>query len=82
LAETTPGPLIMVVRFVGFMAGWNTSSDFRPVVGGLAGSLVATYLTFPPCFLFIFLGGPHIEKFHDNAKLSSAPSSITAAVVE
>ncbi|MFH1489008.1 MAG: chromate efflux transporter [Pseudomonadota bacterium] len=81
LAETTPGPLIMVVQFVGFMAGWNTSSGISPWIGGLAGSLVATYFTFLPCFLFIFLGGPYIEKFHDNAKLSSALSSITAAVV-
>ncbi len=81
LAETTPGPLIMVVQFVGFMAGWNNSGDLRPVMGGLVGSLVATYFTFLPCFLFIFLGGPYIEKFRGNAKLSSALSSITAAVV-
>ena len=81
LAETTPGPLIMVVQFVGFMGGWNYSGNWSPVMGGLAGSLVATYFTFLPCFLFIFLGGPCIEKFRNNAKLSSALSSITAAVV-
>jgi len=81
LAETTPGPLIMVVQFVGFMAGWNYSGSWRPVVGGLVGSLVATYFTFLPCFLFVFLGGPYIEKFRENAKLSAALSSITAAVV-
>jgi len=81
LAETTPGPLIMVVQFVGFMAGWNHSGDWNPVVGGMVGSLVATYFTFLPCFLFIFLGGPYIEKFRDNATLSAALSSITAAVV-
>jgi chromate transporter len=81
LAETTPGPLIMVVQFVGFMAGWNYSGSLSPVIGGLIGSLVATYFTFLPCFLFIFLGGPYIEKFRDNVKLSAALSSITAAVV-
>jgi chromate transporter len=81
LAETTPGPLIMVVQFVGFMAGWNFSGSLSPLLGGLAGSLIATYFTFLPCFLFIFLGGPYIEKFRQNARLSSALSSITAAVV-
>jgi chromate transporter len=81
LAETTPGPLIMVVQFVGFMAGWNYSGSWSPIIGGLIGSLTATYFTFLPCFLFIFLGGPYIEKFRENAKLSSALSSITAAVV-
>jgi chromate transporter len=81
LAETTPGPLIMVVQFVGFMAGWNHSGGWDPVVGGMVGSLVATYFTFLPCFLFIFLGGPYIEKFRDSATLSAALSSITAAVV-
>ncbi len=80
LAETTPGPLIMVVQFVGFMAGWN-AGGLRPITGGLIGSIVATYFTFLPCFLFIFLGGPYIEKFRDNPKLSAALSSITAAVV-
>jgi chromate transporter len=81
LAETTPGPLIMVVQFVGFMAGWNYPGSWTPLVGGLIGSLVATYFTFLPCFLLIFLGGPYIEKFRENAKLSAALSSITAAVV-
>ena len=81
LAETTPGPLIMVVQFVGFMAGWNYSGSWSPVMGGLVGSLVATYFTFLPCFLFIFLGGPYIEKFRNNARLSATLSSITAAVV-
>jgi chromate transporter len=81
LAETTPGPLIMVVQFVGFMAGWNLATGWSPILGGMVGSLVATYFTFLPCFLFIFLGGPYIEKFRDNAPLSAALSSITAAVV-
>ena len=57
LAETTPGPLIMVVQFVGFMAGWNNAGSLSPLIGGLIGSLVATYFTFLPCFLFIFFNG-------------------------
>jgi chromate transporter len=81
LAETTPGPLIMVVQFVGFMAGWNFHGAFSPLTGGIVGSLVASYFTFLPCFLFIFLGGPYIEKFRGNKKLTGALSSITAAVV-
>lgn len=81
LAETTPGPLIMVVQFVGFMAGWNHPGALSPLIGGILGSLVATYVTFLPYFLFIFLGGPYIEKFRGNRRLSAALSSITAAVV-
>jgi chromate transporter len=81
LAETTPGPLIMVVQFVGFMAGWNYPGALSPFGGAVVGSLVATYFTFLPCFLFIFLGAPYIEKFRGNKKLSAALSSITAAVV-
>jgi chromate transporter len=81
LAETTPGPLIMVLQFVGFMAGWNQPGSLSPLAGAVLGSLVATYFTFLPCFLFIFLGAPYIEKFHGNRRLSAALSSITAAVV-
>ncbi|MBF0377623.1 MAG: chromate efflux transporter [Desulfamplus sp.] len=81
LAETTPGPLIMVVQFVGFMAGWNYHGDFSPLFGAFIGSLTATYFTFLPCFMFILLGAPYIEKFRDNQKLGSALSGITAAVV-
>lgn len=81
LAETTPGPLIMVVQFIGFMAGWNYPGALSPLGGAILGSLVATYFTFLPCFLFIFLGAPYIEKLRGNKKLSAALSSITAAVV-
>jgi chromate transporter len=81
LAETTPGPLIMVLQFVGFMAGWNQPGALSPFAGSILGSLVATYFTFLPCFLFIFLGAPYIEKFRGNRKLSTSLSSITAAVV-
>lgn len=81
LAETTPGPLIMVVQFVGFMAGWHYPGTLSPLGGAILGSLVATYFTFLPCFLLIFLGGPYIEKFRENREVSSALSSITASVV-
>ncbi|HZG54340.1 MAG TPA: chromate transporter [Pyrinomonadaceae bacterium] len=82
LAETTPGPLIMVLQFVGFMAGWN-----HPVAGlgqnasAIAGALVTTYTTFLPCFIFIFLGAPYIERLRGNKNLTGALSGITAAVV-
>lgn len=81
LAETTPGPLIMVVQFIGFLAGWNFPGVLTPLGGAIIGSLVATYFTFLPCFFFIFLGAPYIEKLRGNLKLTSALSSITAAVV-
>ncbi len=81
LAETTPGPLIMVVQFIGFMAGWNNPGALNPIWAGLIGSLIATYFTFLPSFLFIMLGGPYIEKFRGNKRLSAVLSAITAAVV-
>ena len=81
LAETTPGPLIIVVQFVGFMAGWNYPGAMSPLLASALGSLVATYFTFLPSFLFILLGGPYIEKFRGNIKLSAALSAITASVV-
>jgi chromate transporter len=81
LAETTPGPLIIVVQFVGFMAGWNYPGAMSPLWASALGSLVATYFTFLPSFLFILLGGPYIEKFRGNIKLSAALSAITASVV-
>ena len=71
----------MVVQFIGFMAGWNYPGALSPLGGAIMGSLVATYFTFLPCFFFIFLGAPYIEKFRGNKKLSAALSSITAAVV-
>lgn len=81
LAETTPGPLIMVVQFVGFMAGWNYPGSINPLQAGLIGSLAATYFTFLPSFLFILLGGPYIERIRGNKKLSATLSAITASVV-
>ena len=81
LAETTPGPLIMVLQFVGFMAGWNHPADLSQTASAVTGALVTTYTTFLPCFLFIFLGAPYIEKLRGNTNLAGALSGITAAVV-
>jgi chromate transporter len=81
LAETTPGPLIMVVQFVGFMAGWNNPMFTSQALSGVAGALVTTYVTFLPCFLFIFLGAPYIEVLRGNRNLTGALTGITASVV-
>jgi chromate transporter len=81
LAETTPGPLIMVVQFIGFLAGWNHPGTLSPFLGSVTGSLVATYFTFLPSFIFIFLGAPYIERLIDNTKMSAALATITPAVV-
>jgi len=81
LAETTPGPLIMVLQFVGFIAGWNNPEGMSPVASAVLGALVTTYATFLPCFLFIFLGAPYIEVIRGNPHLTSALSGVTAAVV-
>src|SRR5438876_6779421 len=81
LAETTPGPLIMVLQFVGFMGGWQHPGDLSPLVAGTLGALLTTWATFTPCFLWIFLGAPYIEQVRGNVKLASALSAITAAVV-
>jgi len=82
LAETTPGPLIMVLQFVGFMAGWNNPVDgMSPLASGIVGALITTYTTFLPSFLFIFLGAPYIEKLRGSVYLNGALSGVTAAVV-
>ena len=81
LAETTPGPLIMVLQFVGFMAGWNQPGNLSPLLAATAGALITTWVTFTPCFLWVFLGGPHIEQLRGNKTISTALSAITAAVV-
>ncbi|KAB2927772.1 MAG: chromate efflux transporter [Leptonema illini] len=81
LAETTPGPLIMVVQFVGFVAGWNHPATLGPALGSLTGSLVATYFTFLPSFMFIFLGAPYVERLAGNSRMSAALATITPAVV-
>ena len=85
LAETTPGPLIMVLQFIGFMAGWNHASNdpgsSGQITSAVTGALITTYTTFLPCFIFIFLGGPYIEVLRGNRSLNSALSGVTAAVV-
>jgi chromate transporter len=81
LAETTPGPLIMVTQFVGFLGGWNHPGQLPPLLAATLGALVTTWTTFTPCFLWIFLGGPYIEKLRGNEALTTTLSAITAAVV-
>jgi chromate transporter len=79
LGESTPGPLIMVLVFVGFMAGYNHGG--ASVLDGTLGLLTTAYYTFLPCFLFIFIGAPLVEKTKDNLKLKAILAVITAAVV-
>lgn len=81
LAESTPGPLIMVLQFVGFMGAYRAPGGLPPLLAGTLGGLLATWVTFAPCFLWIFLGAPFIERLRGNASLSGALSAITAAVV-
>ena len=81
MAETTPGPLIMVLQFVGFMAAFRAPGMFPPLLAGALGGLLATWVTFTPCFLWIFAGAPYIEQLRGNKLLAGALSAITAAVV-
>src|SRR5438034_4399915 len=81
LAETTPGPLIMVLQFVGFIGAWQHPEGLPPLLAATLGALLTTWATFTPCFLWIFVGGPHIEQLRGNEKLTSALSTITAAIV-
>jgi chromate transporter len=81
MAETTPGPLIMVLQFVGFMAAYRDPGSLSPMMAGTLGGLLATWVTFTPCFLWIFLGAPFIEVLRGNKALNGALSAITAAVV-
>jgi chromate transporter len=81
MAETTPGPLIMVLQFVGFMAAFRDPGGLPPLLAATLGGLLATWTTFIPCFLWIFLGAPYIEVLRGNRALNGALSAITAAVV-
>ena len=81
MAETTPGPLIMVTQFVAFMGAYRLPAPFEPLTAALLASVIATWVTFAPCFLWIFLGAPYIERLRENRLLSAALSAITAAVV-
>jgi chromate transporter len=81
LAETTPGPLIMVLQFVGFMGAFRDPGALHPMVAGTLGGLLTTWVTFVPCFLWIFLGAPFVEALRGNRALGGALAAITAAVV-
>jgi chromate transporter len=81
LAETTPGPLIMVLQFVGFLGAWNHPGNLPPLLAATFGALVTTWTTFVPCFLWVFLGAPYIEKLRGAKQLTAALSTVTAAVV-
>ena len=81
MAETTPGPLIMVLQFVGFMAAFRDPGSLPPMLAGTLGGLLATWVTFTPCFLWIFVGAPFIEVMRGNKALAGALTAITAAVV-
>ncbi len=81
MAETTPGPLIMVTQFVGFLAAYRAPGALSPLAAGTLGGLVTTWVTFAPCFLWIFVGAPYVERLRGHAALAGALSAITAAVV-
>ncbi|WP_192258338.1 chromate efflux transporter [Mesorhizobium caraganae] len=81
LAETTPGPLILVLQFVGFVAAYRHAGALSPLVAGSLGALLTLWVTFVPCFFWIFLGAPYIEALRGNKALSAALTAITAAVV-
>ncbi len=81
LAETTPGPLIMVVQYVAFIAAFRQPGGLSPYASGVLGALLTTWVTFVPCFLWIFLGAPYVEALRSNRALNAALSAITAAVV-
>ncbi|WP_319407034.1 chromate efflux transporter [uncultured Desulfosarcina sp.] len=81
LAESTPGPLIMVTQYVGFVGAWNLPGDLAPLTAGILGALITTYVTFLPCFFFIFAGAPFIEAMAGNQRIQAALTGVTAAVV-
>ena len=81
LAESTPGPLIMVTQYVGFLGAWNLPGELNRLTSGIIGALTTTYVTFLPCFFFIFAGAPFIEAMAGNQRLQAALTGVTAAVV-
>ncbi|AWN50756.1 chromate efflux transporter [Methylobacterium sp. 17Sr1-1] len=81
MAETTPGPLIMVTQFVGFLAAYRAPGALPPLLAGTLGGLLTTWVTFAPCFLWIFVGAPYVERLRGHRALAGALSAITAAVV-
>jgi chromate transporter len=81
MAETTPGPLIMVTQFVGFMGAFRQATGLNPLLAGTLGGILTTWVTFVPCFLWIFLGAPFVERLRGNQALSAALATVTAAIV-
>ena len=81
LAESTPGPLIMVTQYVGFLGGWTQAGSNPQLMNAILGALITTYVTFLPCFFFIFAGAPYIETLSGNPRLQAALGGVTAAVV-
>ena len=81
LAESTPGPLIMVTQYVGFIGAWNDPGSYSPLLYGTLGAAITTYATFLPCFLFIFLLAPYIELLANDRRLRATLIGVTAAVV-
>ncbi len=81
MAETTPGPLIMVTQFVGFLGAWRSPGPLNPVLAGTLGGLLTTWVTFTPCFLWIFFGAPFVEMLRANKALAAALGAVTSAVV-
>jgi chromate transporter len=81
LAETTPGPLIMVLEFVGFMGAWHAPGNLPAALAAWIGATLTVWCTFVPCFLFVFLGAPHIEAIGNQSRLRAMMNAISAAVV-
>ncbi|MEP7222204.1 MAG: chromate efflux transporter [Novosphingobium sp.] len=81
LAETTPGPLIMVTQFVGFLGAWRAPAPFTPLVAGIIGAAITTWMTFAPCFLWIFAMAPWMERLEHARRLQGGLSALTAAIV-
>ncbi|MDI1343788.1 MAG: chromate transporter, partial [Pseudolabrys sp.] len=81
LAETTPGPLILVTQFVGFLAAFRDAAPFTPLAAGLIGAALTTWVTFVPALTWIFAGAPFLEALRQNRRLAGALAAITAAVV-
>jgi chromate transporter len=81
MAETTPGPLIQVVQFVGFLGAWRSPGELSPWLAGVLAAVLTTWVTYVPCFLWIFLGAPYVERLRESRALGGALSGITAAVV-
>lgn len=81
MAETTPGPLVMVLQFVGFLAGYRNPGGLSPMLAGVLGGLLTSWVTFLPCFLWVFTGAPYVERLRSNNTVSAALAGVTAAVV-